>query len=106
MASKLIRLEDDILVEVEAEVNEVQQIAGGVPAKVKATIDQIQPILLKICQPVVATVTNLRKNVDFEQVEIEVGLNFNAEGNIYITKATLGANVLVRMTLKKSEESK
>ena len=36
-----------------------------------------------------------------EQVEVEVGLSFDIEGNIYVTKARFGANVLVRMTLKK-----
>jgi hypothetical protein len=100
MAAKLIRLEDGSLVEVEVSGDEVQQIAGSLADKVDATIDKIKPILLKTCQPIVAAVKDLREDVDLEQVEVEVGLSFDAEGNIYITKAKFGANVLVRMTLK------
>jgi len=100
MATKLIRLEDGSLVEVEVSGDEVQQIAGSLADKVDATINKIKPILLKTCQPIVAAVKDLREDVDLEQVEVEVGLSFDAEGNIYITKAKFGANVLVRMTLK------
>jgi Trypsin-co-occurring domain 1 len=104
MTSKLIKLKDGTLVEVEATGNEVQPIAGGVAKKVDATIDQIKPVLLKVCQPIVAAVKDLREDVDLEQVEVEVGLSFDIEGNIYVTKANFGANVLVRMTLKKKEK--
>lgn len=100
MGTKLIRLEDGSLVEVEVSGDEVQQIAGSLADKVDATIDKIKPILLKTCQPIVAAVKDLREDVDLEQVEVEVGLSFDAEGNIYITKTKFGANVLVRMTLK------
>jgi hypothetical protein len=100
MASKLIQLEDGTFVEVEVSEEQVQQIAGSFADKVEVTIDKIKPILLKTCQPLIAAVKDLRKDVDLEQVEVEVGLSFDAEGNIYITKAKFGANVLVRMTLK------
>ena len=100
MATKLIKLEDGSLVEVEVSGDEVQQIAGSLADKVDATINKIKPILLKTCQPIVAAVKDLREDADIEQVEVEVGLSFDAEGNIYITKAKFGANLLVRMTLK------
>ena len=102
MASKLIKLEDGTLVEVEVAGDEVRQIAGGLAEKVDATMDKIKPVLLRTCQPIVAAVKDLREDVDLEQVEVEVGLSFDVEGNIFVTKAQFGANVLVRMTLKKS----
>lgn len=101
MASKLIQLEDDILVEVEVAKDEAQQVSGGLADKVDATLSKIKPVLLKICQPIVATVKELRKDVDIEQVEVEVGLSFDIEGNIYVAKTNFGSNVLVRMTLQK-----
>jgi len=102
MASRLIKLDDGTLVEVEVAGDEVQQIAGGLAEKVDATMNKIKPILLRTCQPIVAAVKDLREEVDLEQVEVEVGLSFDVEGNIYVAKANFGANVLVRMTLKKS----
>ena len=103
MASKLIKLEDGTLVEVEVTGKEVQQIAGGLAEKVDATLNKIKPVLLKTCQPIVAAVKDLLEDVDLEQVEVEVGLSFDIEGNIYVTKTNFGANVLVRMTLKNKE---
>ena len=103
MASKLIKLEDGTLVEVEVAGDEVQQISGGLAEQVDATIDKMKPVLLKTCQPIVGALKDLREDVDLEQIEVEVGLSFDVEGNIYITKANFGANVLVRMTLKSKE---
>ena len=102
MASKLIKLEDGTLVEVEVAKDEVQQIVGGVK-KVDATLEKIKPVLLKICQPIVASVKNLREDVDLEQVEVEVALSFDLEGNIFVAKTNFGANVLIRMTLTKQK---
>jgi|SRR5258708_6612606 len=101
MGSKLIKLDDGTIVEVATAGDEVQQIVGG--DKVHATFDKIRPILVKTCTPIVEAVKELRDTTDVEQVEVEVGFSFAAEGNIYITKTTLGANVIVRMTLKQKE---
>lgn len=100
MISKLIRLKDGTLVQVEATGNEVQQISGGVAERVDATLDKIKPVLLKTCQPIVAAVKSLREDINLEQVEVEVGLSFDIEGNIYVAKTNFGTSVLVRMTLK------
>jgi NTP-dependent ternary system trypsin peptidase co-occuring protein len=100
MATKLIRLQDGILVEVEANAGEAQQVAGGFAEKVDATFGEIKDILLKTCQPVINSLKEVRNEVELEQVEVELGLSFEAGGDIYVAKATLGANLLVRMTLK------
>ena len=104
MASRLIKLDDGTLVEVEVAGDEVQQIAGGLAENVHATMNKIKDVLLKTCQPIVGAIKDLHKDVEIEQVEVEVGFSFDVEGNIYVTKAKLGANVLVRMVLKKQEK--
>jgi len=103
MATKLIKLEDGTLVEVEVAGDEVQQIAGSLADRVDATFSKIKPVLINTCQPIVLALRELREEIGLEQVEIELGLGFEAEGNIYITKANLGANLTVRMTLKNKE---
>jgi hypothetical protein len=105
MATKLIKLEDGTLLEVEVAGEEVQQIAGGLAEKVDATLDKIKPVLLKICRPIISAVKDLRADIDLEQVEVEVGLSFDIEGNIYVTKTKFGANILVRMTLKNKDDA-
>lgn len=103
MTGKLIQLEDGTFVQVDATEQEVQQIAGSIAKRVDAVFDKIKPTLLTVCHPVVAAVKELREEVDLEQVEVEVGLSFDFEGNVYVARTTLGTNVLVRMVLKKRE---
>ena len=101
MASKLIELEDGALVEVEVPENKAQPIAGGAADKIKdATIERIKPIILKVCKPLSEVWKELNKDMHIEQAEVELGLGFEAEGNLYITKAKGNANLVVKLTLK------
>ncbi|GAK56721.1 hypothetical protein U27_03684 [Candidatus Vecturithrix granuli] len=104
MGTKLIKLQDGTLVEVEASPNEVEQIASIDYAKeVQESIEKIKPILLKVCRPVISVWQELNKEMMIEQAEVELGLAFEAEGNLYVTKAKAGANVNVKLTLKPKE---
>lgn len=103
MATKLIRLQDGTLIEVEVPEGEVQQIVSSKAKAVHAAFDEIKPVLLQTCKPIAAALKEVRDEVGLEQVEMELGVSFEVEGNVYITKATLGANVIVRMTLKNKE---
>jgi hypothetical protein len=37
--------------------------------------------------------------MNIEQAEIELGLSFEGEGNLYVTKSKLGANLTVKLVL-------
>jgi hypothetical protein len=39
------------------------------------------------------------KKMNIEQAEIELGLSFKGEGNLYVTKSKLGANLTVKLVL-------
>jgi hypothetical protein len=103
MPTKLIRLQDGILVEVDAKVGEAQQVSGGFAEKVDTYFGEIKDMVLKTCHPVINAINEMRNEVELEQVEIELGLSFEAGGYIYVAKASMGANLLVRMTLKNKE---
>jgi Trypsin-co-occurring domain 1 len=104
MASKLIRLDDGTLVEVEVESvpGQVQQISGGsTAARVESSFRDIAPVLRKVCCSVIDVWEE-----HIEQVEVEVGLSFEGEGNIYVTKAKAGATLKVKMILKPNTSKK
>ncbi len=103
MATQLIELEDGTLVEIDVTGKQVEQISGGMAKRVNATINTIKPILINTCQPIIAAWKELNQEVNIEQAEIEVGLSFEGEGNIYITKAKAGANLMVKLILKLKE---
>ena len=82
MATKLIQLEDETLVEIEVSSDQAQQISGGFADKVNATFDKIQPILVKVCRPINAAWKEINQEMYIEQAEIVLGLSFEGEGNI------------------------
>jgi len=100
MATRLIELSDGTLVEAEVPENQIQQISGGLAAKVDATFDKIQPMLVKVCRPIIAAWQEINQEMPIEQAEIELGLSFEGEGNLYVTKSKVGANLTVKLLLK------
>lgn len=105
MASKLIKLKDGIFVEIESEGDQVTAIAGGVANRVDTAIDSIKPLILRACRPISEIYKELDKDMAIEQVELELGLGFEAEGDLFITKAKGNANLTVKITIKPTPTS-
>lgn len=103
MATKLIELEDGTLMEVEVPGDQVEQISGGMADKVNTTLNKIKPILVNTCRPIITAWEELSQEMQIEQAEVELGLSFEGEGNIYITKTKAGANLNVKLVLKPKE---
>lgn len=108
MSTKLIRFNDKkmtnpVLFEVEVRGTQVQQISNSLAEKVERTFDEtlahVGPLLAKVCLPI-AEAQKSMKDFDLHEAEIELGLGFEAEGNVYITKTTANANIYITMRLK------
>jgi hypothetical protein len=97
MPTKLIRLDDGVLVEVEVPPDQAQQISGGLAERVSASLDSIRPLLRTAAASITDIWRELTKDARVEQAELEIGLSFEAEGNLYIAKSTAGANLSVRL---------
>ena len=100
MATKLIELEDGTLVEVEVLPNEVQAISSGLANRVGQSFDRICPILIRVSRPIAEAWKEINQEMDVEQAEVEIGLSFEGEGNLYVTKSKAGANLTVKLVLK------
>jgi len=100
MTTQLIRLNDETLVEVEIASGITEPISGGSARRVDATFDEIAPLLVKTCRPIAAAWTEISQIAKIDSAEIELGLSFEAEGNLYIAKSKAGANLKVKLTLK------
>jgi hypothetical protein len=100
MSSKLIQLKDGVLVEVEAPASQSRELSGSFADKVNANIDKIKPILTSVTQPILATWDEIKQNVLVDQAEVELGLSFDIEGNVYIAKTSVSANITIRLVLK------
>ena len=100
MATQLIEFEDGLLVEVDINSEQVQEVSGRFAQKVETKFDNIRPLILTACRPVVSACKELSKEMEIDEAEVELGLSFEGEGNLYITKTTAGANLTVRLLLK------
>lgn len=102
MATKLIELDDGVLVEVEVSPDQAQPISGGMASRVKASLEKIQPVLHNVASSVAEEWRTMKENnpVHVKQAEISLGLSFEAEGNLYITKSKASANVTIKLTLE------
>ena len=112
MTTKLIETRDNFLIEVEATPDDVQQISSRVAQHVQDTLDKtfdkIRPLLIQTCKPVIATWKEINETNDavgIEEVKIDLGLSFEGEGNIYVTKFKSGANLSIQLTLKQKSAS-
>ena len=99
MPTKLIEL-DGVLIEVEVPQNQARPILGGQALKVSGSFEKIQPLLSKTCRPIIAAWQEIHQELNVEQADIEIGLGFESEGNVYITKTRTDANLTIRMTIK------
>ncbi|WP_129628477.1 CU044_2847 family protein [Candidatus Oscillochloris fontis] len=101
MATKLIRLADGTMIEVEAKPNEPQQISSDQARRVEETIERIKPLLINACRPAVAAWNELSQEMLIEQAEIELGLGFEGEAGIpYLAKGSANANLTITLTIK------
>lgn len=103
MATKLIKLEDGTLVEIVVSEDQSERISNKYAEKVNTAFDKtVKPILTNICGSISRAWSEINQDMDVEQAEIELGLSFETEGNLYITSAKTGANFTVKLVLKPS----
>lgn len=107
MPTKLIELSDGTLIEVEAAPNEIvptsSRNADRVQRTAEQTMQRIQPLIVEACRPVVAAWRELQQDLIVEAAELELGLSFEGEGNLYITKARATANLVVKLKLRPAD---
>jgi hypothetical protein len=99
MSYKLIRLEDGTLIEVEAQATDSEEIAHGAELIRGVTIDSIRPLLLRVTKPLVEVWQELNQDMAVDGAEVELGLGFEGEGNLFVTKAKGSANFTLRLRL-------
>jgi hypothetical protein len=102
MSKKLIELENGLMMEVEVPQSEIEMISGGgdMVEKVQASMGTVEKMLLQSVQPIINTYNTLNQEVTLDSAEVEVGIGFSAEGNIFIAKGNANANLKVKLVLK------
>jgi hypothetical protein len=107
MATKLVRFTDGVLVEVGFNRDMEQPIAGTTAQKLsKAFKEVIQPVLKNVCAPVAEALKNMATEVKITESEVELGLDFETEGNLFIAKLRGEATLTVKITFRGQRDAR
>jgi len=99
MSTELIQLQDGLLVEVQSNPEDTpRQIAASAAELAEGAMDQARELLLKAVQPLASVWGELNRDLTIDEVEIQLGLGFEAKGKLFIVQGTGSANL--RFTLK------
>jgi len=101
MSKKLIELDNGLLMEVEIPQSEIEMISGGsdMVERVDKSINAVETLLIKSVQPIAQAYKALNQDMILEKAEVEIGIGFSAEGNIFVAKGKANANLKVKLVL-------
>ena len=101
MSKKLIELENGLMMEVEVPESEIEMISGGdeMVSKVQASMGTVETMLIQSVEPIINTYNTLNQEVTLEKAEVEIGIGFSAEGNVFVAKGSASANLKVKLVL-------
>ena len=107
MATKLIPLDDgDFFIEAEIIDDGYSPISGRAKnEKNTASFSRIKPLLIRVIHSIGSAWKEINKDMLVESAEVELGLTFESEGNIFISKASTSANLVVKLKLKPKENA-
>lgn len=102
--SKIVSLQDGTLIEIESEQAGLEECSyDSSRKKLKKSLSDIKPFLVNVAGQFRDTLTAIEKNVNVDSMQVQVGLSFEGEGNVYIVKGKAGASLNVTLTLKPNE---
>ena len=99
MPGKIIEV-DGVRVEVEEIDTGPKFTSADLGERLEPGLAQLKPILRRICTPVIDVWKELATTVTVKEADVEIGFSFEGEGNLYITKAKAGANLVVKIKLE------
>jgi len=102
MSKKLIELENGLMLEVEVPQSEIEMISGGgdLVERVEGSMGTVEKMLIQSVEPIVNAYTQLNQEVVLDTAEVEIGIGFSAEGNVFVAKGSANANLKVKLVLK------
>lgn len=99
MATELIQLRNGLLVEVQSDpADPPRQVSAAGARLANQAMDQARALLLEAMEPVASVWEELNSKMTVAEVEICIGLGFEASGKLFIVQGKGNANL--EFTLK------
>jgi len=107
MATKLLKFNDGVLVEVGVQRDQAQEMSVNAAERLKMNFEAACGLLRQIATPIKGAFANLadelKTPIKIETAEVELGLSFSAEGNLFVTKATGEASLKIKLVFKRKD---
>jgi hypothetical protein len=97
VAQQLIRFADGVLVEIAPNEDPIAPISGKAAQRMQQGFDAAAEVISSVLRAVTAGSARALRDSGASEAEIEFGVGFSVEGNIYVTKATGEGNLTVRV---------
>lgn len=96
----LIELDDGSLVEVQMPEYKAGEVAAGVAQRTSSNFSRVEGLLCTAAEPIAKAAKRISNSENVAiTAEVEVGLTFEAEGNVYVTKDKSDANLVVKLSI-------
>ena len=101
MSKKLIEMDNGLMMEVDIPPQEIEMISGGsdMVEKVEQSMSAVENVLIQSIRPITHAYKALSEEVTLDKAEVEIGIGFSAEGNIFVAKGSGSANLKVKLVL-------
>jgi hypothetical protein len=96
----LIRLSEDVLVEITPPPPETGSQVSTAIEKVKGSVDQIKKVVVPVANAMKDTWAELNKDLNMTKAEVEIKLGFEIGGDIYLARGNATANLSVKLFLE------
>lgn len=108
MTAKFLELDKGVIVEIGGPLDERSEMHTATAEKVDTTLAMVGSMLGRILEPIGKAIHGMKEALDtpvaVESAEVEIGVSFSAEGNLFIAKTTAEGNLTVKVTFKSIAE--
>jgi hypothetical protein len=105
MTTKFLELDDDVLVEIAAPAELRDEMHSSTAEHVSTTMEMVAAKIGDIVRPLGDSFTHLYDALDVpvavDSAEVELGVSFSAEGQVFIAKAKAEGTLKVKVVFKR-----
>lgn len=103
--SGIIQLMDNILVEVEVPESRAISISSSYANRVNSSLSSIALLIHQVSEQVVNSLKTATQSDNIIRAEVEFGINYAEEGEVYLTRSRAESNISVKLTIEHNKNT-
>jgi Trypsin-co-occurring domain 1 len=102
--ANIVRFADGVLVEITRNPTPAEPVAGKAVERANQAFQAAAEVLATALKAIVSPVQRAVRDSGAKEAELEFGVAFTVEGNIYVTKVTGEGNITIKVTINGDQE--